>query len=205
MPTHHRFQVGMDLSLRSPAIAIHDQQLNTWQCVAFQQRRSDTVAQDGTLLVILPVIPTHTSDVERYSFIIEHVLRCITTALAGAPMADVHAILEGYAFKAKGTGSSFKLHELGGAMRYALHACGITAISTIYPAQWKQHTVGNGKGKQATVRYVHPIIDLETRFHCCLTGAKSVPNPIQDIADAIAITLGAMTLVIANKKRKIVP
>ena len=172
---------AIDLSLTSPAVAIYDCTLQSWSFLAFEQRSADRWATSDSRVHMAPRIPTTkmASDVERYTHIIRHLVAFLPQDSSTA----CPIILEGYAFNTRRAGSSFKLHELGGILKYQLHARGFV-VHIVPPTQWKKRTVGCKASKVDTVEFVRGIIDLQSVFQC--TGA---PNPIQDIADAIAMVV----------------
>ena len=193
--------IGIDMSLRSPAIAV----LNTykWSLFCFAQRNTDVgknwVSKNGNVaLTVLPKIPsTDNSDVVRYDFVIRYIMSIIGQISNNTPgkyKQEISILIENYAFvPSKIAGSTFKLHELVGILRYELHRNKFNQVLFVPPTRWKKQISGNGRmTKQETVEYVHsngPSVDLWSIFGI-KKNIKSVPSPIQDVADAIGIVLG---------------
>jgi len=211
--------VAIDLSLRSPAMAMWTHStpddpvtatFGQWLFVAFAQRQGD-----GTAVYRDPRIRIHTSipdnthaDVVRYTYIVHTLLSDIQTECLrhGVSPENVHVFVEGYAFNAAGAGSSSKLHELGGCLLYVLHRAKFPPVQTLSPTRWRRFTTKR-PGKTEALVFVADIVDLATAF--AMECTTRVPNPIQDIADAVCmITASSITctccntIVPAKKKRK---
>jgi hypothetical protein len=169
-----------------------------WSFMAFSQRRSDIfcTAQDDRIS-IKPKQKCDDHDIARYVYITDTIISYINTqrSIHNISIENINIFIEGYAFKATGSGSSFKLHELGGVLRYALYKNGILppSIRTIYSTQWKAYNVGVKASKFDTMCHIKPILDVQTVFGTFTTcSEKKVFNPHQDISDAIGITLASL-------------
>lgn len=168
-----------------------------WSFLAFVQRKTDILCKDARITLCSKIIRNH-SDVDRYTYITESILTFITNVQLkqNVDIAKTRIFIEGYAFKTTGTGSSFKLHELGGVLRYVLCKAGFpsSSIQTLYPTEWKSCNVGVKASKFDTLCHVRPVIDLQEVFVSTCSKDKTVPNPQQDIADAIGITLASFCI-----------
>lgn len=183
-----RIPIGIDLSLKSPAVAIYINE--QWRTCAFVQRLSDRQI-DHPSITLLDPIPTNTkqSDIVRYVYITTKICDFIRTVIIEEhhfSLVDVDVFIEGYVFNQRNCGSSFKLHELGGICKYALYTLGILQIWDIHPSTWKKYTVGTRASKSDTISFVKNCIDLVSVFGITELG-QNPPCPVHDIADAIGI------------------
>lgn len=186
--------VGLDMSLTSPGIACFS--AGVWNLWCFALRKKDENLQwqstDGTVkLKVLPMIPGPSlPDVDRYRHIITHIQReCVPHW-----PSDSRLYLENYVFVKPGlAGSSYKIHELGGILKYEL-AKTHPFLTTVAPSVWKKQLTGiSGLSKHQTLLYVQsqlPQLDLMNLFG--FGSTLIVPNPVQDIADAIGIVMAAI-------------
>ena len=184
-------RVGLDISLKSPGIAIHDLNTDTWSLFCFAQRASDFTTVQSPQVHVLPAIPSTTkSNVERYEHIRKHLVDNIL--MKYREHEHVHVNIESYAFGAKNSGSSYKLQELGGVLKHSLWIYFPTwTYSCIPPTQWKKRTIGHGNAtKSQVIEYVQthgPCLDLCAAFG--VTANQKIPSPIDDLADAICFAL----------------
>ena len=191
--------VGLDLSLTSPGIAIHDTERDAWCLYGFAQRvREDGLERQcgSTTIRLLPRIPVASvSNEERY----EHIRRYIVDEILSAYCSNSSVVvgIEFYAFGAKNAGSSYKLQELGGIVKHSLwKTYPGWRQHIIPPGQWKKRTVGNGRATKTDALHhiqVHgPSVSLLSVLGLSLTSSGTVPCPAQDLADAacIALSLG---------------
>ena len=187
--------VGVDLSLTSPGVAIHDTTTDTWLLYGFAQRKREQGIrkhQGKTTLCLLPRIPnSDTTNEERYEHIRSHVMETILLPYRAEPQVVVG--IENYAFAAQ-SGHSYKLQELGGILKHSLwktypgwHQ------EAIPPAQWKKQVIGNGRAtKKDALLHVGqygPCISLLCELGLSMSTTGEVPCPAQDLADAACIVL----------------
>lgn len=192
--------MGLDLSLKSPGIAMHYLSTNTWRLYAFAQNNKHPCYGDNLLsptvnVRLFPRIPDSkkASDAARYQFICEHI----------GSIRDLNRVkevkMEFYAFtgrnkREKGekskSGNNFKLQELGGACKTMLYKKGIDNITHVVSSSWKKKVVGHGFAtKWQVFNHVKThLVDLSTLFPFeVMDPTKEVPCPIQDLADSMCI------------------
>ncbi len=186
--------IGIDLSLRSPGIAtLHQGVWSIW-CFATRQREVGlcwTSADQKVTVQTLAMIPDRKApDIVRYTHIVDQLQ---THCYPHWPVGScVH--LEDYIYpKAALSGSAYKIHELGGIVKYSLSRAGFT-FQSVAPTTWKKQ-IGNGRmSKQQTLELVErtiPQLNLLALFG--FEGSfKEPPNPVQDLADAIGIVLASI-------------
>ena len=187
--------VGIDMSLTSPGIACFWAGVWSLWCFATRKREENLRWQsaDGTItLCVLPMIPGPAlADAERYRHIITHIQReCVPHW-----PTDSRLLLEHYIFaKPSMSGSSYKLHELCGILKYHLTQTH-PGLTTVAPSVWKKQLSGlSGLSKYQTLCLVQsklPQLDLMKLFG--FEATLVVPNPVQDLADAIGIVMASMT------------
>ena len=191
--------VGVDLSLKSPGVVVLSQE--TWTLYFFQQlKRERHLKFKSANVVMLPPIQNTktTTDVERYAFICKHIAQIVNK------YENPLVALEGYAYSCQSAHSA-KLHELGGVLKYMLREHRVVVIAS---SMWKKRAFGKGNlDKRQVVDKVKthgPCLDLFTLFGVD-PKKKHVPNPIQDIADAIGIVLtaGLIEDEATHKRRKV--
>ena len=183
--------IGIDLSLRSPGIASFHKGIWSIWCFATRQREVGlcwTSDDQKVMVKTLPIIPcSKAPDIIRYTHIVHQIkTHCYPVWPVGS---CVH--LEDYIYpKAMLSGSAYKIHELGGIVKYSLSKAGYTC-QTVAPTAWKKR-IGTGRmSKQQTLELVEktiPQLNLMNLFGL-VHSAKDPPNPVQDMADAIGIVL----------------
>ncbi len=199
--------VGLDLSVRSPGIAVATQDEVTkrwsWRLYCFAQRKREHgirfEAPEGATLHVLPALPKVTTegsllgDVGRYTTIAAALMQHVI-----APMQDAastcHVVIEGYAFpRREVSGHSFKLHELGGVIKSQLVAAGVQHITVMTASRWKKLALGNGhasKHDAVTWMATHgPRMDILCALRLKATKDGDIPTPAQDVADAAGLVL----------------
>ena len=183
--------IGIDLSLRSPGIAsLHK---GVWYIWCFATRRREvglcwTSSDQQVTVKTLPAIPPRsTPDIVRYTHIVEQIQ---THCYPHWPVGScIH--IEDYIYpKAALSGSAYKIHELGGILKYSLTRAGFI-FQPVAPSVWKKR-MGNSKmSKQETLEHVEkniPQLNLMSLFGFA-PDKKEPPNPVQDMADAVGIVL----------------
>ena len=182
-----------------PPVVVVEDESSKWAFMAFAQRKSDMSVCTDNRITIYPKYKNDIRfDIERYVYVNDSILEYINTQRKTneVHIENIKIFIEGYAFKTIGTGSSYKLHELGGILRYSLFKFGIlpSSISTLYSTQWKACNVGVSASKFDTLCHVKSIEDIASIFSNTSCSEKKVPNPLQDVADAIGITLASLCL-----------
>jgi hypothetical protein len=130
-----------------------------------------------------------TDDVLRYEHIVQHVKTFVEETVPTSEIASVRVVVEGYAFS-QHNGSSYKLHELGGMLKYVIHQMGMKKVYTVPPSKWKKDLGISVRGnKWAAFDHAKTVvpIDLFRATNLPETRTKEVPNPVQDMADAICL------------------
>lgn len=194
--------VGIDMSLTSPGMCIYNKQQKTFYMYYFAQRKRDVPHPNKSLsphcfICCLPPIPkaNNATNVMRYTFICESLVQQI---ISDTVVDSV--IIEDYAYSCSSSSAhAFKLHELGGVFKYLCHKNNIK-VETINISTWKKRAIGHGRAsKYDTLQHVHKKlgVDLLVASQCKLKVNKetkeiTVPNPAQDMADAVGIVLAAL-------------
>jgi Holliday junction resolvasome RuvABC endonuclease subunit len=221
------FDVGLDISVRSPGFAIHHG--GTFNAYFFPQRVRERGLKyttgtgenaDTTTLTITALEPLSTAfantlvgDVSRYTEIRTSLLQLLRSAVAHVDEEyQIRVFIESYAFAAReSSGSSFKLMEIGGVLKHAILtdavlAPKVTTFEAVAISSWKKHVVGSGR---ANKRAVLDFIDAKYNSDLCavfgFTGKTNadVATPLQDICDALCLALyGTKNIQPARKKKK---
>ena len=171
--------LGLDLSLTSPGIVTFDGTHYRAHC--YSPRKLVERHVDNFHFYPVPDI-SKLPLLDRYN----HILTLITTAV-GDNVGT--AIIEGYAYGANSAGSS-KLYELGGIVKHHLHQLGWTIV-VVAPTRVKKQFTGNGRADKAIMYATfleRGFPDLKKLIH---SKAKGIPNPVQDVVDAVALVLVA--------------
>ena len=169
--------LGLDLSLRSPGIALYDTAKKEWKLRCFANLKREEGVQIGEKLVVWNRIGGDGSDHGRYNIILSH----IQSFLNGVEVTDI--VIEGYAFS-KSSAHSVKLHELSGIIKHWLHNTYPCATFTIYPpTKWRKLLHANGHAtKDDAVLYVEKEVLPTVR-----QALQSVSSPLTDICDAACL------------------
>jgi Holliday junction resolvasome RuvABC endonuclease subunit len=204
--------IGLDLSLVSPGVAVHNTTDDSWGLYGFAQRvkeRCFTHTDGATTVCLFPAIPhARTTNEERYEHIRHYIVDCMLTRLKPTKGELVVVGIECYAFGAKNSGSSYKLQELGGVVKHAIWKRFPTWSQVhIPPTQWKKHVLGNGRATKAdTLTYIRsagPCIHLLSVLGLVVNKSGDIPCPAQDLADAACIVLSLLVpMTDCSKKRK---
>ncbi len=208
--SHHRMYhavIGLDLSITSPGVAvciIKDAMIEqcSWEFYCFAQRDSDLLApkREPRLTVWQMTTGTGSSDGARYHEVVQRIESIAVNVISRiGGVRNLTVCIEGYAYgRTSSSGHAYKLFELGGAVRMKLHTMGVNAVRIVSPSSWKRVVLNTGSADKASAckwaRDRH-IIDLGSAFrvrHRICTAStegsrNSVPNPIQDVADAVCI------------------
>jgi Holliday junction resolvasome RuvABC endonuclease subunit len=194
--------VGLDLSLRSPGIAVLDTRALSLRTYFFAVRKRErrfrravacrieadwlqflTGERAADLSFEVEALEGDLDDMPslaRYGHIGRHVAQLCRGD-------DVRVRFEGHAFDCR-TPATTKLHELGGVVRHILFEAGVP-MDDVAPACVKKCFTQNGRATKA---------DMHAQFRACglpdllamfaLEARKdSVPTPVQDVVDAVAI------------------
>jgi Holliday junction resolvasome RuvABC endonuclease subunit len=189
--------IGLDLSMISPGVSVYDTSSGQYTLYGFVQRvreRGFTRTHGQASIVLLPSIPNtpSTTNEARYEHIRYHIVETILSPFKG--ISDVVVGIEGYAFGTKGSGSSYKLQELGGVLKHSIRTqYPLWRQDIIPPTRWKKTTLGNGRASKADiVEYVRtqgPEVPLMELLGLVASKNGDIPCPAQDLADAACISL----------------
>lgn len=191
--------VGIDLSVRSPGVAVLDTCRDSWALYGFAQcqQHRDLVHETGHARIeLLPMIPgPEASDQARYAHITDHIVGIVSRH--HSDHSDLVVALEHYAFSAS-SASSYKLQELGGIVKQAIwgrfrHSRQLT----VPPSRWKKRVLGQGRATKhdalVFLKTNGPGVCLLTCTHSQLRKNGDVPCPAQDLADAACIAMSVVT------------
>lgn len=189
-----RLRVALDVSLRSLGAAlayVTDGSVVREVAVAgFGGKKPAFNVSVGALSVSLLQPPdAKAADVVRYTHITDQLFENFLIpafSKVADVSTDVEVLLEGYAFVPERAGSTYKLHELTGVIKYRLHALGVFSVHTVASSTWRKRVLGCARADKAAALHhfeqQHPDVDLFT-----ITGKKrgvTVPCPVQDIVEA---------------------
>ncbi len=213
------FAVGLDLSHKSPGCAIYDILRNKWHICGFAQFvREEGFHQESADVEVrlLDMLPVTSTDVHKYMHVEKHLMKFLCDRIPqSARRNSTDVRIEQYVFStAAKSGNNYKLHELGGVIKRALFVANFTHVTPVVPGQWKRTVVNKGNcGKIDVVHYVAkhgPCIDVlkmlgydEMSLPLDEKRQIIVPTPSQDLADAVALALEAITQRLSIAKRKI--
>jgi Holliday junction resolvasome RuvABC endonuclease subunit len=213
--------VGLDISVQSPAVCVgevdekdNNVSVTKWHWACFAQRNKDFSATippevKNVSLTVYPRIPTSQSlDLIRYQHIIKYFMSFLSKF--NPSINSTKIAVEGYAFvPAHLAGSSYKLHEVTGALKCEIFRRWGILTQTIAVGTWKKLTCKKGNAKKLdVVEMVKHILNIDTLsvFDISVSKSGEVPVPVQDICDSFGIALALQKLhddVVVIKKRKI--
>ena len=183
--------VTCDLSLTSPGFCIELNGKYTLLCFAQRAREQvgTHVLNSNVKVHILPRIPDSShADVERYDFICSQVLNVLS------PYVDDSILftIENYAF-GKASAHSFKLMELSGVFKYTVHKTFVRSkVRMVTASSWKKLATGKGNStKHQVLHCVQDKLDIDLCKLFKVNVERTVPNPVQDLADAAGIMFAA--------------
>lgn len=169
--------VGIDYSLRSPAICICESDIFDLEYCKFHFLSDVRRNQDKFQYNITGhPYPSYKTDEERYDKISDWVLNLI-----GQPK---YVCIEGYAFSA--TGQVFNIGENTGLLKYKLFKQS-TPFLIVPPTQVKKLACGKGNGNKQQV-YDGFVTQTGADIKSIISPkTKDVGNPVSDIVDAFYI------------------
>jgi hypothetical protein len=206
--------IGLDISLKSPGMAIYESAYKKWSLYGFAQVKrqiGQTYQTDAVYIELLPPIPNIvgvTPNESRYEHIRHYFVDKILIAFLNSNHVTV--AVENYAFSARNSGSAYKLQELGGVLKHSIW-CRFPSWKLIMvpPSRWKKLTVGCGNAtKVQTVDYVRTVGPslclLSVLGYSIISSRVAIPCPVQDMADAacICLSIDAITVDSVSLKRK---
>jgi Holliday junction resolvasome RuvABC endonuclease subunit len=206
-----KYRIGVDMSLRSPGVACVSTNIKGPKhvvCAFFPQRvreRKLVICSENFHCRALPAADPKLSQFERMVACAKAVARCVTSLCAHFKVPHP-VVIEGYPF-AMTSSSSSVLFELGGMLRMLLHEAGVPFVACS-PTTAKKAISGSGKADKRAV--VSSAIesdllprDIYTRFTLRPPPPdRQPPNPVQDLADAVALALCSARTGEPGKKKK---
>jgi hypothetical protein len=140
-----------------------------------------------------PTIPPNDEDdIARYAHIVKYVKMFLEETVPASEMSSVRVSLENYTFQVKSSGSSYKLHELGGCIKMLLSEMGITKVYVVPPSKWKKDLGLSVRGSKWAAfdlakTLVVPLDLFRATTNLPEKRTKEVPNPVQDLSDAVCL------------------
>jgi hypothetical protein len=209
--------ISCDVSLRSPAFVVHSTEMQSWRAFVWPQRKKDTRVSSNPNIVVFATKLTsakdESADVLRYNEIASvftHVILAYCKELQQASAEPIHVVFEGYAYGSQSAHTA-KLHEITGILKYLARAYPQIIIAA---SSWKKTTLGSGRAaKNDGLQHIKthgPKWDLCAEFDMPeltldeIKINKDPKTPLQDISDAVCLTLAYVTAGKAetSKKRK---
>lgn len=215
-----KLTIGLDISVTSPAVCVgvvdETTNITKWHLACFAQRNKDFSAKippecNKVTLTVYPRVPKSKSpDLIRYQHILKYFMQFL--AKFNPTKENTSIAVEGYAFvPAHLAGSSYKLHEVTGALKCEIFRRWGILTQTIAVGTWKKLSCGKGNVKKIDV--VNMVkrelnIDALAVFGMSLSKSGEVPVPVQDMCDSFGIALALQKIEADDvtpppKKRKI--
>ena len=196
--------VGIDMSLRSPGVALIRPGDTAIYLMGFQQRKSDkeiinhkVVGPTETVVITRCSYPVDVKDRWfRSEFVVNRIIEWIKGYIE--PTDDVHVYIENYALGMVGSSSVSTLCELGGILRISLYRLKWT-FSEMSPGTVKKYFAGNGRASK---------LDMVAAYHVKYPRFTDVmkvrdgQHPQEDMIDALGIVLAGMYAKVIPKRKK---
>lgn len=189
-----QYVIGLDMSLRSPGIAIKCCVDNTWTLLCMAQRKRELQIKskkltDRVTLDVFEPCPD-SDDTLRYIYIVETIIKKIQQYTNNS--SEVAFVLEGYAIgMRRKQGYTSKLHELGGCLKMQLYKQFKATPSIYAPTKWKRLFVNRAFADKVQVYNAAcksiECPDLAETFGLKIQNEKYCPNPVQDLTDAVGL------------------
>jgi hypothetical protein len=184
--------IGLDLSLRSPGIAVSKPD-GSVHCYFYPNRRREQGFSFCTGLFSVQALPCFLSDIRnhihRSTIIATDILNIISGHFEGG---EVRVNIEGYAFGLAHSAGASRLYELGGIVRQMLFTHDFPYVE-IPPSRVKKLFCGRGNADKRDM-YLEfrdrgfPNL-IQTMKFKKITNNNNVPCPVQDIVDSVALAL----------------
>lgn len=210
--------VGVDLSLVSPGICVIVNDTDI-RLAAFPQRVRERglslKVDDKTTVTMMDHVDKNGTDMERYVAITDGMIEYITKVSEETKQENVSVFVEGYSFPQRSqAGSSYKLRELGGILKYRILRDYPTWTMTTAPiGAWKKAYTGKGNAKKGRIykRLTELVGDIYTPMGftkplpTCTTDNEwdvlKVPSPVEDMSDALGIAYAQFKPLVVEKKK----
>lgn len=200
--------IGIDLSLTSPCVAIVGGDNNTLLTVFFYPQRKREVGRKfepisfsylgEKYLLQLKLLSDQPPDKKKYGELqrVGKITKDIVRNLNAHTHGRIDSVqMEGYAI-ASVSSSKYQLHELGGALKFALNETlkGFSPdkLRIVAPTSLKKKWAGSGraqKGDMFQTWLESTGIDLMKVFGFVFNKNDKIPKPVEDIVDASALAL----------------
>lgn len=169
---------GIDYSLTSPAICIHEgEEWSYSNCIFYYLVNNEKHLEREDKKYVPTLYPTYREDIERFHLLSEWAMGNILTSR----VRDV--ALEGYAFGA--VGRVFQIAENGGLLKFKLWEANIP-ITNFPPTMIKKFATDKGNAnKEMMVEAFEKETGVDIREKCGIINKQW--NPISDIVDSYYI------------------
>ena len=169
---------GVDYSLTSPAICIHNgKEWSYKNCTFYYLVNKEKHLENEDKKYVPTLYPSYGKDVERFHLLSEWSMGNILTNGVSS------VALEGYAFGA--VGRVFQIAENGGLLKFKLWEAAIP-VYNFPPTMIKKFATGKGTAnKEMMVEAFEAEANVNIREKCGITNKQW--NPISDIVDAYYI------------------
>jgi len=211
----HRIICGIDMSLNNPGLCILDPVQKTIRMFCFRNRKKERAfiryIEDITSpfkdwlmeLIILEEKPESSTPLFAFSLFrfnrYEEKIQKLLSLIGSNKHQNKLVGIEGYSFNSKATPADTFLKELGGCLRLSL--CRMKHnIMEIPPSTIKKIFSAQGQAtkKDMYLTYTDKF-NLPDLFSLMNLGEKNdfkdIPNPINDLVDALAVALSVMYLI----------
>lgn len=174
--------LGLDLSLTSPGIVILQEGVYYVYFFPIRKREMNFVFDSDSFKInsMNVMIADQITTFHKY----EVICSCISDLIDKHEVN--HVIIEGYSYQSQSSSMS-KLYELGGIVRYMCHTKKV-AITEIAPTRVKKLFSSSGRSDKKDMytsfiaKGFPPLLAIFKVEKC-----KDIPNPVQDIVDAVAL------------------
>lgn len=173
--------VGIDYSINSPAVCIHDSNIefsfNTCKFIFVPQKKSQYFRNNQFDYIELPEPIKSDRDIDRIS---RYVILC--DRIMSFLKKDDDILIENFSYSSKGS-SITGMAENCSTLKTAIYRSGMV-YDTIAPKTLKKFANGNGNSKKEDlyISFVEETsVDLKEIFDC--TKTKN-PKPVDDIVDS---------------------
>ena len=179
--------VGIDYSINGPAMCIFDKGKYYFYFITTRKKLIGFIEEGKNYYIESFEYPEWKTREERFDKLSSFFVDCIKKHIARACKAH-KIMIEGYSFGSEGSSNS-SIYENGAIIRHKIHKLGGFNYAEIPPKQLKKYYTGNGNANKFTMYY--QFMSEKYLDFCNILGLKigeKVPNPIQDLVDAYAIT-----------------
>lgn len=202
-----RYVIGLDISLTSPGVCVHDSNVNEYTFYFSKQRKRDPVYVEWSGLYEGKQTHLKFVQMQRYDAkdakssrsrssdqklprwsVYNWKSNILCDVVRKYPPADTDLYIEGYSYCSQGGSAPTKLYEFGGVLRTKLHECGYSLVE-VAPTRIKSLFTGSGKSKKLDMYNRWIELHLPNLYEIFLFPKvpKHIPKPIEDVVDAFAL------------------